>query len=1156
MKKSAVLIIPLFLGLPFAAGELVNPGFEAVPLTSGWTASEVTPQEPGLNGSNFAARLPYNSTATLSQSFPPRENFTFDVHLAVAGTTTARSFRVLLDTGAGNAIELQGALGNAIQLNVEGTFYNITSVSTGNTFTFPANGIIRFRIIGRGFGTPAANYDLVWSNHGSTTLSHAAVGLRAFPAAFTATSTGITAVRFDRPDRAAHSYWVDNVSITTSAETPPTANHELLLPAPPKIVNISGVYPHLAVTNSQNECGIGAVVPWQGDLWAITYGPHLPNGSDDKLYQISPSLQRTTRPESIGGTPANRYIHTGTNQLIIGPHFIDAAKNVRTIPYSRAPGRITATAAHLSDPNRVYMFTMEDGLYDVDARDLSLVTRYPDVQGGGDDFLFGYHGKGAYTGGGRLIVANNGRSDYSSDPAQESGVLASWDGSVMGPGSATPERMTAWTEHFRVQTCEVTGPGGIYGNSSMDDPVWTTGFDANSVLLRSYEDGIWHTWRLPKGSRTHDGAHGWHTEWPRIREVFPGRFLMHMHGLFYDFPKSFSASDFSGLSPICSHYKMPVDYCSWEGRLVMAKNDTSKFSNDLVPRAQSNFWFGQLSDLQQWGAPQGHGTLWREATISSGQSSDPFLIAGFFNGTLHVRNSGGSNLSLDLVTSDGRTGWQPWKNIVIPAGAYRHELLENMPGEWLKLVSTSGASNTGVTATILLSNPHPHITPASVGTDRFAAIPEIRDESSASDGLIRVLAGTDLKLEFASRHKPKSGPTVDGYHQISNTMLLHPVDNPTAEASMRGAAATAQEFGADAASAWITLSGSNPSKLRLPKTDPLYDAPFLSGWARGFRETVTERVLLNCHGTFYEVPRDNSGGRRKLQPIATHGKRITDFASWRGLLVVTGVLDSAPESDSLVKSPDGSALWLGEIDDIWRMGEPRGIGGPWHSTPVPANTASDPYLMYGYRDKSLSISHQSSSPVTFTVEVDFLADNSWSSYGTFTVQPGEVLQHVFPDAFQAHWVRLISGTATTATAQFTYGPANARDRFLEWARERDLPTGGGRTALVSYDEDQNGHPAILEYLLGTDPGSQDPLPLVAGPGRFEVILREGIEADRLSCTLEISSTLTNWMPRPDLLLPSPDQDGVPSGFIRMQAEVPTGWNECFFRLRARLASDS
>lgn len=39
--------------------------------------------------------------------------------------------------------------------------------------------------------------------------------------------------------------------------------------AEPKCV--SGVYPSLAYCNEEGECGTGAVVPWVGSLWVITY---------------------------------------------------------------------------------------------------------------------------------------------------------------------------------------------------------------------------------------------------------------------------------------------------------------------------------------------------------------------------------------------------------------------------------------------------------------------------------------------------------------------------------------------------------------------------------------------------------------------------------------------------------------------------------------------------------------------------------------------------------------------------------------------------------------------------------------------------------------------------------------------------------------------
>ncbi len=927
-------------------------------------------------------------------------------------------------------------------------------------------------------------------------------------------------------------YWDTTLPLTSFVTGPP--------------VRISGVYPHLAVTNSHSEVGIGAVVPWADRLWAVTYGPHLPTGDNsNKLYEIDDQLNLVARPESIGGTPANRFIHEPSNQLIIGPYFIDAGRNVRSLPYSVAPGRPTATAAHLTDPaNRVYMFTMEDGLYDVNVHDLSVITRYPDVQLKGDKFLFGMHGKGAYTGQGYFIAGNNGRPSSQHTPFGPAGVLARWDGTTyaendnsylpldpinsnttysedIGPVPGQPHFMAGWIQDFTTQHCEVTGPGGIYGNPNpATDPVWATGFDAKSVLVRVLENGEWTTWRVPKSSYTHDGSHGWHTEWPRIRQLDPATpgspYLMHMHGMFFDFPATFSSADFSGLRPISSYHKMPVDYCMFNGQLVIAKNDLSRFANPLALRAQSNFWFGQFEDLADWGAPQGHGGVWLNDSVSAGETSVPFLINGFSRITLHLRNDGASEVPVVIESSDGTGAWSPEKTVNIPANGYVFEIFNDHPAEWLRLKPE--ASSSDLTAYFLLSNPYPHASIASLGGDRFAALADIRDTVGHSDGIIRPMSGTDLQLEFASNH---------GYHRIGGNLQLQDVTNASAESNLRSAGALSKAFGGDDASVWIT-SGS--TRLRLPRLDPLYDSPFLTGWARGFREIVTERQLLNLHGTFYEVPRGNSGGRYRMRPLATHGKRITDFTSWRGLLVLTGVLDDAQATDSLVRSPSGAALWLGEVDDIWQMGEPRGRGGPWKDTTVSAGEASDPYLMYGYDRKELTLS--TTNAATITVEVDFVADGTWSTYQSFTLAAGETRTHLFAEGFHAHWVRVKSSAATTATAQFTYGPADQRDALLDWGREQGLPTAAGRAALALGNDDGDPLNNLFEFLLGTDPSVPNLWPLATDADGMVVVLRDLAAEDGINVIFESSIDLKDWSPRPDLVVADPDQSGVPAGFTR------------------------
>ena len=174
---------------------------------------------------------------------------------------------------------------------------------------------------------------------------------------------------------------------------------------------VSGRYPRLAMFNSAPECGIGALALWQGRLYAVTYAPHAPTGSDDKLYILDADLRRETFPGSVGGTPANRMIHRESRQLLIGPYLIDEDGGIRVIPPGERPqdaadgklyGRITANARHLTDPaNKVYYYDMEGLLYEVDVRTLDVALRYVRP-------IPGWHAKGAYTGQGRLALGANG----------------------------------------------------------------------------------------------------------------------------------------------------------------------------------------------------------------------------------------------------------------------------------------------------------------------------------------------------------------------------------------------------------------------------------------------------------------------------------------------------------------------------------------------------------------------------------------------------------------------------------------------------------------------------------------------------------------------------------------------------------------------------
>ena len=188
--------------------------------------------------------------------------------------------------------------------------------------------------------------------------------------------------------------------------------------------------------------------------------------------------------------------------------------------------------------------------------------------------------------------------------------------------------------------------------------------------------------------------------------------------------------------------------------------------------------------------------------------------------------------------------------------------------------------------------------------------------------------------------------------------------------------------------------------------------------ARVAREICTERNLLNAFGTFYEFPAQNAGGFPKIRPIATHDRAIWDYASYRGLLVMSGVGREA-KGEHIIRSDDGKcALWVGAVDDLWQLGKPRGVGGPWRESAVKANAPSDAYLCTGYDKKHLTLT--SSTAAGFRIEADFTGTGDWAAFTTLRARAGESVDYEFPAAFGAYWLRLVSDADTTATAVFTY----------------------------------------------------------------------------------------------------------------------------------------
>jgi hypothetical protein len=64
--------------------------------------------------------------------------------------------------------------------------------------------------------------------------------------------------------------------------------------------------------------------------------------------------------------------------------------------------------------------------------------------------------------------------------------------------------------------------------------------------------------------------------------------------------------------------------------------------------------------------------------------------------------------------------------------------------------------------------------------------------------------------------------------------------------------------------------------------------------------------------------------------------------------------------------------------------------------------------------------HDASEPVTFKIEVEPIGHGPWLLYKELTVEPGGKLTYLFPESFQARWIRCVADKNCLATAWLEY----------------------------------------------------------------------------------------------------------------------------------------
>lgn len=288
--------------------------------------------------------------------------------------------------------------------------------------------------------------------------------------------------------------------------------------------------------------------------------------------------------------------------------------------------------------------------------------------------------------------------------------------------------------------------------------------------------------------------------------------------------------------------------------------------------------------------------------------------------------------------------------------------------------------------------------------------------------LLGVLAGEFAGSEFSET----------GYYEMNEKMELVRVEDQRVPNHIRKVFRIPRNVVTIDDSSVLVVDDKN-RRWRLPLGGSNYNDLTNEGALRLCREVATERDLFNAMGTFYELPAENADGFAKIRPVSSHDYRIHDYASYRGMIVMTGLDPNVKANGKhIFTSKDGKArVWAGSIDDLWKLGKPVGKGGPWKKTTVKAGESSDPYLIGFYDKKSLNLSHDSREDVTFKVEVLPIGHGPWVVYKKVTVKEGEEFKHIFPDSFEARWIRFTPDRDVVATAFLEYKLTLSRKNAID-----------------------------------------------------------------------------------------------------------------------------
>jgi len=411
-----------------------------------------------------------------------------------------------------------------------------------------------------------------------------------------------------------------------------------------------------------------SMMPFNRKLYVAT-------GYAGGIYAITEDfvLEEVEISDEAAGNNFGRVWHEATNKALVGHNIIDENEDITHIsPVGH--GAASECPSFIDDPSRYILATAGSEVHKVDMENgtTSLLTDLGySIPWQGLDF--------------------RERDDYlfavsKSTDAAGRGIWR-YDG-------------TSWTRVFD----EWFTTAYHAATASKWCPLYFAGWDEKSAILRVTTDSVnFDTYRFPISA---PGINYWRRMPWRMRMTQGFITLADIAGILYQLQFEYNPAaglgQLGGLrpKPISRHNQRIFEFSIWQGLIGFGREDlypqaTGGGSGDTgFPNTGLDFY--REEDLWNWGDLKGYGGVWKNTSVGAGETSDPFLINGFDQKTIHLETDAATDYTIQ-VDPIGDGSWKNYDTVSFSGAGYDAYIMTG-DAVWVRVKSSNA-----VTATIWLN---------------------------------------------------------------------------------------------------------------------------------------------------------------------------------------------------------------------------------------------------------------------------------------------------------------------------------------------------------------------------------------------------------------------------------------------------------------------